>query len=189
MKYVAAILVLTFSLFVTPSHAQVKWLSWTEAEEAYQQDLNAGRQPKMYFVDLYTDWCGWCKKMEKTTFENKLVSEYLNKYFYPIHYNAESRQTEKIRGQEYGFKTEGNRGYNELAKILLDGQMKYPTVVFINSQFEILQRVPGYLDDLTFYTIINYMASTDYGKVGWPSFEAAFRASHQEEVAAAAKKD
>ena len=31
-------------------------------------------------IDLYTYWCGWCKRMDKTTFEDQAVAKYLNEY-------------------------------------------------------------------------------------------------------------
>ncbi len=44
----------------------VRWLSWEEAIELSKED------PRKIVIDVYTEWCGWCKKMDKTTFAKKL---------------------------------------------------------------------------------------------------------------------
>ncbi len=57
---------------------EVAWLSWNEAATLAETDKN----PKKIFVDVYTDWCGWCKKMDKDTFQNGEVAAYMEKNFY-----------------------------------------------------------------------------------------------------------
>ena len=49
---------------VAPKEEAVKWLTIEQAQE-----LNK-KKPRKIFVDVYTDWCGWCKKMDKTTFNH-----------------------------------------------------------------------------------------------------------------------
>ena len=66
---------------------QIKWYT---IEEAYK--LNK-LSPKPFFVDVYTDWCGWCKRMDATTFQDPSVAAYLNSYYYPVKFDAESKDT------------------------------------------------------------------------------------------------
>ncbi|HMS53720.1 MAG TPA: DUF255 domain-containing protein, partial [Chitinophagales bacterium] len=62
---------------------EVKWLTITEAEKA------AKKKPKKIMIDVYTDWCGWCKKMDASTFKNPVVANYINQNYYAVKLNAE----------------------------------------------------------------------------------------------------
>ena len=81
LKYCLA----TGLLFVTLqlSSQEVKWMTWEEAAAAND------KQPKKIFVDVYTNWCGWCKKMDASTFKETDVVKILNEKFYPVKLNAE----------------------------------------------------------------------------------------------------
>ncbi len=153
------------------THGSVKWMTFEEAIAARERDLKAGRKPKKIFVDIYTDWCGWCKKMDKETFEHATIAPYLNKHFYPVKLNAEQREDIKFGGHIFKFVAQGARGYHELAASLLDGKMSYPTVIFLNEDVQMLQRIPGYLDVATFDTILHYLAEEHYKTVPWADFQ------------------
>ena len=70
----------------------VEWLSWNEAVERAQTDQN----PKKIFVDVYTDWCGWCKKMDKDTFQNPEVANYMAANFYMVKMDGGRQRTYRI---------------------------------------------------------------------------------------------
>ena len=60
----------------------VEWLSW---EEALKKSKDEKRK---FFVDVYTSWCGWCKKMDKSTFGQQEIAEFLNDNYYPVKFNG-----------------------------------------------------------------------------------------------------
>ena len=64
-------------------------IKWYEFEEAVAK---TDEEPKKIFLDLYTDWCGWCKKMDASTFKNPRIAELLNEYFYPVKFNGEHKE-------------------------------------------------------------------------------------------------
>jgi thioredoxin-related protein len=156
--------------FSETTEKKVKWMSIEEAVLAAERDKAQGKQPKKVFIDVYTDWCGWCKKMDKDTFEHPEISAYLNQNFYPVKLNAEQR--EEIVFQNYSFKyvPKGRRGYHEFAASLMEGKMSYPTVVFLSEDYKILQRIPGYLDVKSFDMIMKFFAEEHFEETSWDDF-------------------
>jgi len=152
----------------------VAWMTWEEAISAANRAKKAGKVPKMIFVDIFTDWCGWCKKMDKETFEQTEVAAYLNKHFYPVKFNAEQKESINYAGKLFKYVVNGRRGYHELAAALLNGKMSYPTVVFLNEDFQLLQRIPGYLDIPTFNSIMRYLAEKHYLDTPWAEYQETF---------------
>lgn len=150
---------------------RVNWMTWEEAVQAAKTARAEGKTPKKIFIDIYTDWCGWCKKMDQNTFEHDSISAYLNENFYPVKFNAEQRASITFQGHEFKYVAQGRRGYHELAAALLDGKMSYPTVVFLNEDFELLQRIPGYLDIDIFEIIMHYLAEEHYKKTPWADYQ------------------
>jgi uncharacterized protein YyaL (SSP411 family) len=76
-----AIIILSLVSLATISFGQaspVKWYSIEEAAALAQAD------PRPIFVDTYTDWCGWCKKLDKDTFSNPVIADILNTKYYPV---------------------------------------------------------------------------------------------------------
>lgn len=116
----------------------VMWYSWEEAVEASKDD------PRKFFVDVYTDWCGWCKRMDQTTFKDPQVVQYLNAHFYPVKLNAEQRADIQYDGKVFKFRNVGRRGVHELAYSLLDGKLGYPSYVYLNEKQERIAISPGY---------------------------------------------
>ena len=57
---------------------QVRWVSFSEAVELSK------KEPRKILIDIYTDWCGWCKKMDATTYGDGAVVEYINRHFYAV---------------------------------------------------------------------------------------------------------
>ncbi|SNZ00262.1 thioredoxin family protein [Flagellimonas pacifica] len=151
-----------FLFLLVGFHAQaqnVQWLSWDEAYQLSQTDAN----PKKIFVDVYTDWCGWCKKMDKNTFQNPEVAEFMSKNFYMVKFNAEkSKNPIKYGGEKYKFVPHGRSGYHEFAVMLLNGRLSYPTVVFIDTEKNIIVPIPGYRKPKQFLEIAEVFTSDDY---------------------------
>ena len=100
-------------------------VQWYTIEEAFALTKT---EPRKIVIDVYTDWCTWCKVMDKNTYENQIIADYLNHKFYAVKFNAEQQEDVFINGTTYKFVASGSRGYHELAAALLNGNMGYPTV-------------------------------------------------------------
>lgn len=87
---------LTLSTSLIAQHSgPVQWLSIDEAYKKYEEN------PKPIFIDVYTDWCGWCKRMDATTFQDMEIANYLNTYFYPVKLDAETKEKINFKGRVY----------------------------------------------------------------------------------------
>ena len=150
-----------------PGNTDEASVKWYTAEEAYA--LNQ-KEPRKFFFDLYTHWCGWCKKMDATTFGNLIVAEYLNKTYYPVKFNAEITDTVYFRDKAYPYVSAGRRGYNQLAFDLADGRLSYPTIVFLDEQANTIQAVPGYRDAEELDRILKYFGENHYRTTDWATF-------------------
>ena len=144
----------------------INWISWEEAVQLSQTDA----QPKKIFVDVYTDWCGWCKKMDKDTFQNPQVSQYMQDNFYMVKMDAEGKDPIQYQGKTFKVVPSGRRGYHELAAALLQGKMSYPTVVFLDENFNMLSPVPGYQKVEPFMQIAKYFGDNIYKDKDWQSY-------------------
>ncbi|MBA4746468.1 MAG: thioredoxin family protein [Muricauda sp.] len=144
----------------------IQWISWEEAVQLSKTDA----QPKKIFVDVYTDWCGWCKKMDKNTFQHPEVSKYMQENFYMVKMDAEGKDPIEYQGKTFKFVPSGRRGYHELAAALLQGKMSYPTVVFLDEQLNMLSPVPGYQQVEPFMQIAKYFGDNIYKDKDWQSY-------------------
>lgn len=158
-----------------PEGKNVQWMTWEEAITASQSAKAAGKTPKKIFVDIYTNWCGWCKKMDKETFEQPEIARYLNEHYYPVKFNAEQRETINFRGRPFKFIQQGSRGYHELAVALLNGKMSYPTVVFLDENIQIIQPISGYLKVDLFDMILHFFAGNYYKNTSWETFQEVYK--------------
>ncbi|MFP4065287.1 MAG: thioredoxin family protein [Bacteroidales bacterium] len=122
-----------------PQDGEVNWMSMEEAVE------NAESEPRMIFVEVYTDWCGFCRQMDNETFSHPVIASYLNDNFYPVKLNAEQEGSIEFRGTVYeNNNLEDRRPTHDFAIALLQGRMSYPSIVFFDENVELLTAIPGF---------------------------------------------
>ena len=102
--------------FPSTTKEKIHWISFEEAEKLNKE------KPLPILVDIYTDWCGWCKVMDKNTFADPEVARILNEKFYPVKFNAEQREDVTFQGNTFKFAAYGNGGTHELASALLQNR-------------------------------------------------------------------
>ncbi len=149
------------------SYAQeITWLSWNEATELAKTDA----APKKIFVDVYTDWCGWCKKMDKDTFQNAEVAAYMEEKFYMVKLDGEGKEPIEYRGKTFKFVPSGRNGYHELAAALMQGKMSYPTTIFLDEEMNMLSPIPGYQKPDVFLQIAKYFGDNIHQEKKWEEY-------------------
>ena len=115
--------------FGVNAQEKIKWMKFEEAVAANAKD------PKMILVDVYTDWCGWCKKMDNETFTDPKVVAHLKENFYAVKLNAENT----------------NRKFDFMGKTYSEAEMaaamrvrSYPNFVVIEPKLQNIAQLPGY---------------------------------------------
>jgi thioredoxin-related protein len=147
----------------------VKWYSFEEAIK-----LNE-KAPRKILIDVYTDWCSWCKVMDEKTFSNPIIAEYINKNFYPVKFNAESKEPITFKGTKFENKGDGRRNPHDLAVALLQGKMSYPSIAYLDENNQLLTAVPGYLTPIQIEPILVFFGENHFKTANWETFSASFK--------------
>ncbi len=120
------------------SDGSLTWLSIDEAAGLKNTDN------KLYFVDVYTSWCKWCKVMDQQTFTDPEVIKFLDEQFHVIKFNAEQTDIVNWNGTEYIYKPGGRRGVHGLAPALLKGRLSYPSFAVLDKDRNPIKVIVGF---------------------------------------------
>jgi thioredoxin-related protein len=170
VKAVVLYMMLFFLLTsVVPKTEHVKWIAISEAEANFQKE----KRPVL--IDLYTDWCGWCKVMDKKTYSNPKVADYLKDKFYAVRVNAETR--EKITWNEKTYNYNAAYRANEFAVYITKGRLEFPTTIIIPADGSEPQAIAGYLETKDFELILKYFGDGSYHKISFDEYQKNFKPS------------
>lgn len=147
---------------------KVKWYSIAEALQL------TSKEPRMMVIDVYTDWCGWCKRMDATTFSDPEIAGILNKHFYPVKLDAEGKDDVVIGDKTFKFVASGGRGYHELAAVVTRGRLSYPTISYVDEQGRVISAVPGFQGPDQFKVFLAYYNGDAYKTQDFEEFKAAY---------------
>jgi thioredoxin-related protein len=159
---------LVFSCAQRPAETKEK-LQWLALDDAA---TNLKNEKRPVLIDLYTDWCGWCKVMDRKTYSNKNVINYVQSKFYPVKFDAEGRKSITWNGKTYNFNS--NYKAHDFAVFLTAGQLSFPTTVIIPVGGE-PQAIPGYLAPNELELIVKYFGEGKYGKVPFEEYRKSFK--------------
>lgn len=141
--------------------AEVRWQGWDAG-------LAAAKGGKRYvLVDVYTDWCGWCKRMDREVYARDDIRDYLERHFITVKLNAESNESMTFQGE-----TRTARGIASGYRVT-----GYPTTIFLTPEGEHLANVPNYIPADRFLLLLRYIGDGHMDKgVKWEDYVAQTRA-------------
>ena len=151
-------------------------MTFNEAIEAQKNE------PRKIMIDAYTTWCGPCKLLDKYTFSNKDVADYLNKNYYAVKFNAEGN--EKVNFKEYTFTNpnfdparKGRNSQHQLASYF--GVRAFPTLLFLDEESNFLLPIPGYKTPQQLEIYLKLFGSDAYknitSKEAWQEYSSNFK--------------
>lgn len=147
-------------VFVSSLSAQeINWMTFDEALAAQKEN------PKKIIVDAYTTWCGPCKLLDKNTFGNKKVADFINEHYYAVKFNAEG--TEEVNyldnvytNPRHDPNRRGRNSQHEFAQAMkLRG---YPSIVFFDELGNYIQPVVGYKTPRQLEIFLKMIENDDY---------------------------
>jgi len=146
----------------------VNWMTFKEAQEQNK------KVSKPFLIDFYTDWCGWCKHMMKTTYSNAGLAAYINQNFYPVKFNAETKDTIEYNGVVYKPLSPAPRTPHELAVKFLGEKLSYPSTVFVTNNYNYSMLAQGYLEDKKLEPILIFMVENAWQTTPFDEFNKYF---------------
>tara|TARA_R110001583_G_scaffold192694_1_gene359545 strand:+ start:19498 stop:20034 length:537 start_codon:yes stop_codon:yes gene_type:complete len=173
MKKVLILMLTLFSISLTAQ--EINWMSFEEAIEAQKTT------PKKIFIDAYTVWCGPCKMLDKNTFHNKDVVDYVNKNYYAVKFNAEGNETINYKGVTYtnpnfDATKKGRNSSHQLTNAF--GIRAYPTLLYLDENANVITPITGYQKPRQLELYLKFFNSTDVkniNKESWESYAANFK--------------
>ena len=135
-------LIFFLSFFVNFSQ-EINWLGFEKAIEL-QKTL-----PKNIIMDVYTNWCGPCKLMEKNTFQNKFIADFINKNYYAVKFNGEGNDVINFMGKKFEnirydeSRSQSRNSSHQFTQFL--GINAYPSTLFFDDKMNLITPIRGYL--------------------------------------------
>ncbi len=124
---------------------------------------DAKSQNKVVLVDVYTEWCSWCKKLDEDVYPALEVQKELHNYFTAVKINAESATSHTFEGKEV---TE-----RELAS---HWQVTgYPTILFLTPDGKVINQLSGYMPPKDFANTLRYVGTGAYRTMSFEQWHAA----------------
>lgn len=154
--------ILLFSLFILSNSVSAQKIEWLTLQEALDKNK---KEPRKIFIDFYTDWCGWCKKMDVTSFTDPTVIQMLNTRYYAVKFDAETKDTIVYKDKTYHNSTliaaekQGRtvrRAAHDITRKFLGNRTSYPTVVFLDENSDLIAPIPGYRDAAGILSLLVY---------------------------------
>ncbi len=128
----------------------------------------ARKSNKKILIDVYTDWCGWCKKMDKEVFAHAKIAPFLSDQYVLIKLNAESPAKVEYKDTKS----------TEMGIARDFGVTGYPTFIFLEPNGDLITSLPGFVKAEDFYPVLKYVAESKYKTVEWQAFYDQYQKEH-----------
>ncbi|MDP3352631.1 MAG: thioredoxin fold domain-containing protein [Flavobacteriaceae bacterium] len=160
--FIAFIAFIGLSVNAQKKEATIKWMTFEEAVKAQ------AKKPMKIMLDAYTTWCGPCKLLDKNTFTNPDLIDYVNKNFYAVKFNAEGNDVVKFKGQtltnpNFDATKTGRNSQHQLSQVL--GVSAYPTILFLDEKADVITPVIGYRTAQELELYLKFFKEDSYKKI------------------------
>ncbi len=171
MKIILAACIIFLCSFKVDSTNREK-LNWLDMS---QLPAKLENESKPVLIDLYTNWCYWCKVMDKKTYQNSKVINYIKDHFYPVKLNAELKETVYWKGRPYTY----NDVYklNNFSLYVTSGQPGFPTTVIMPDLNSEPISIAGFLEPKEIEPILKYFGEGAYKTQNYNSFSSTFKST------------
>lgn len=159
-------IIITIVLFVGVLSTQAQEIKWVSLNKALELQK---KNPKKIIMDVYTNWCGPCKMLDKKTFRNKDVVSYINKHYYAVKFNGEGNQEITFKGDKYGNpnydakRANSRNSSHEFANLMRINA--YPTLVFFDEKGDFITPVKGYQTPQQLELYLKLFVANDHKKL------------------------
>jgi len=147
------------------SQTGIKWMTFEDAVKRNK------KKPRKIFIDVYTDWCGWCKKMDAETFKDPTLVEYINEHYYAVKFNAEQKEPVTFKKQVFvNTNPEKKKSPHQLAVALLKQELRYPSYVILDGKSEWIDKIKGYKTAEDFLPLLKFYGDDQYKVMTWSEY-------------------
>jgi thioredoxin-related protein len=185
-KYSTAVLLFLVLPFITglntvsipPVDVQIEWITFEQAVE------RSKKEKRKIFIDVFTDWCGWCKVMDKKTFSDPEVAKLLNEKFYAVKFNAEQREDVVFNGTTFKYVESARGQYHQLAASLLNNNLSYPNFVFLTEEFKYATifpgqpSLPGFRKPEEFHIFLSFVGNDHFKKMKFEEYQKIYQSPY-----------
>ena len=139
---------------------QIDWINVNDLKEVLKTSK------KNVIIDVYTNWCGPCKLMERNTFQNKYISKFINENYHAVKFNAEGNESINFMDKFFqnpnfdSSRVNTRNATHEFARFL--GISAYPTTVFLDKDMNLITPVRGYLIPKQLEIYLELFKNDDY---------------------------
>jgi thioredoxin-related protein len=154
--WIIALFIFASSLSFAQTGNKVE-LKWNKFDEGLSL---AKKNNKKILIDVYADWCKWCKKMDAEVFTHDTIAPYLKKNYILIKLNGESQDKLNYKGETMTAAAFA-QGF---------GVSGFPTVIFMEPSGDAITKVPGFIDKDNFLPMITYFGDDYYKTMKWQDY-------------------
>ncbi len=156
------IFLISSTLLISEEPQEVPTVNWFTIEEAAEK---IEEEPRKVFVHIYTDWCGFCRRIENEAFKHPVIVEILNENYYPVKLDAEQDEPINFKGDKFINENPGKRrSAHNFAIALLRGQLSYPSMAFFNEDLKLISAIPGYRGAKDVESMLMFFYNEEYYK-------------------------
>ena len=158
--------------FTKVNQTEKEKINWLTIEQAAAK-LKIESKPVI--IDLYTNWCYWCKVMDKKTYNNSKVISYINENFYAVKLNAETKDT--INWKNKNFIYNSHNKVNDFALYATRGQLAFPNTIIFGDSNQPPASVPGFMEPKEIEVILKYFGDEVYKKKDFNEYAKSFKST------------